>query len=68
MCGVNTCKEHSGGGRWEVMEWRGLYEAIFALAVPARHRTINTLITVIFCTLYGPPKLNSCCNLQNSGT
>jgi len=27
--------------KWEVLGWRGLSEAIFALAVPAWHRTVN---------------------------
>jgi len=41
LCGVSTWEEHTGEQKWEVLGWRGLSEAIFALAVPAWHRTVH---------------------------
>jgi hypothetical protein len=44
LCGVSTWEEHTGEQKWEVLGWRGLSEAIFALAVPAWHRTIHRTV------------------------
>ena len=40
FCGVSTREEHTGERKWEVSGQRGHSEAIFALAVPAWHRTV----------------------------
>jgi len=43
VCGVSTWEEHTGERKWEVLGRRGHFEAIFALAVPAWHRTVHRL-------------------------
>ena len=44
MCGISTWEEHTGERKWEVLGWRGLSVAIFALAVPAWHRTVHRTV------------------------
>ena len=44
LCGVSTWEEHTGERKWEVLGRRGHSEAIFALAVPAWHRTVHRTI------------------------
>ena len=40
LCGVSTWEEHTGERKWEVLGRKGHSDAIFALAVPAWHRTV----------------------------
>jgi len=47
LCGVSTWEEHTGEQKWEVLGRRGHSEAIFALAVPAWHRTVHRTVTKI---------------------
>jgi len=35
LCGVSTLEEHAGDGKGRCLGWRGVSEAIFALAKPA---------------------------------
>ena len=44
VCAVSTWEEHTGERKWEVLGWRGLSEANFALAVPAWHRTVHRTV------------------------
>ena len=45
LCGVSTWEEHTGELKWEVLGRRGHSEAIFALAVPAWHRTVHRTVS-----------------------
>jgi hypothetical protein len=49
LFGVGMGGAHQGA-KWEVLQWRGLSEAIFAPAVPAWHRTIHGSVN---CRNYG---------------
>ena len=40
LCGVSTWEEYAGGGNGRCLGRRGHSEAIFALAMPAWHRTV----------------------------
>jgi hypothetical protein len=44
ICGVSTWEEHTGEQNWKVLGWRGFSDVIFALAVPAWHRTIHRTV------------------------
>ena len=44
LCGVSTWEEHTEERKWEVLGQRGHSEAIFALAVPAWHRTVHRTV------------------------
>jgi len=44
LCGVSTWEEHTEERKWEVLGRRGHSEAIFALAVPAWHRTVHRTV------------------------
>jgi len=44
LCGVSTWEEHTEERKWEGLGRRGYSEAIFALEVPAWHRTVHRTV------------------------
>jgi hypothetical protein len=70
--GIIVWRQHVRGAcsrwKWEVLGWRGLSEAIFALAVPAWHRTVHR---TVHYRNYGKLRSSQIVlrrNLQNYGT
>ena len=67
LCGVSTWEEHTGERKWEVLGRRGHSEAIFALAVPAWHRTVHRTVTYRLDGKLRSPKYAKTPNLRKDG-